>query len=424
MSDNFLYVRLGILFILLILSGIFSSSETAITTLKIARIRKLRESDQKKALLLERIKKQINIMLSTILIGNNLVNILATAILTEVTVEIFQGSSSTLVSTGIMTILILIFGEITPKTYAAQNPEKISVLIARPLILLSLIFKPILIVLNFITGFFIKLMGGDINNTGPFVTEEEIRSLVDVGEEEGVVKLQEKEMIENIFEIDHIDVGDVMVPRIDIIAVSEDDSMEVALEKITKYGHSRIPVYKESIDDIVGILYAKDVLPFIGFKDVNLNETKIVDIMRNAYYVPETKKVNKLLRELQYHKVHMAIVLDEYGGTEGLVTIEDILEEIVGDILDEYDVDVDLIEKINENTYNVKAEVSLEDINELFKTDFPEEEFDSLGGYIFNTLGRVPVKGDKLDSDKINITVKKVTNRRVILVEITKKNQG
>lgn len=423
MEENFLYIRIGILFILIILSAIFSSSETAITTLKIAKIRKLRETNEKKALLLERIKKQINMMLSTILIGNNLVNILATAILTEITVEVFKGSSSTLISTAIMTIIILIFGEITPKTYAAQNPEKVSVLIARPLVVLSFIFKPVLIILNFITGFFIKLMGGDINNTGPFVTEEEIRSLVDVGEEEGVVKLQEKEMIENIFEIDHIDVGDVMVPRIDIIAVSEDDTMEDALEKITKFGHSRIPVYKESIDNIVGILYAKDVLPFIGYKNVEINETKIIDIMRNAYYVPETKKVNKLLRELQFNKVHMAIVLDEYGGTEGLVTIEDILEEIVGDILDEYDVDIDLIEKINENTFNVKAEVSLEDINEIFLTDFPEEEFDSLGGYIFNTLGRVPIKGDKLENSKISIIVKKVTNRRVILVEITK-NQG
>ncbi|MGO1528116.1 MAG: hemolysin family protein [Senegalia sp. (in: firmicutes)] len=423
MEENFLYIRIGILFILIILSAIFSSSETAITTLKIAKIRKLRETNEKKALLLERIKKQINMMLSTILIGNNLVNILATAILTEITVEVFKGSSSTLISTAIMTIIILIFGEITPKTYAAQNPEKVSVLIARPLVVLSFIFKPVLIILNFITGFFIKLMGGDINHTGPFVTEEEIRSLVDVGEEEGVVKLQEKEMIENIFEIDHIDVGDVMVPRIDIIAVAEDDSMEDALEKITKFGHSRIPVYKESIDNIVGILYAKDVLPFIGYKNVEINETKIIDIMRNAYYVPETKKVNKLLRELQFNKVHMAIVLDEYGGTEGLVTIEDILEEIVGDILDEYDVDIDLIEKINENTFNVKAEVSLEDINEIFLTDFPEEEFDSLGGYIFNTLGRVPIKGDKLENSKISIIVKKVTNRRVILVEITK-NQG
>ncbi|MGO1368127.1 MAG: hemolysin family protein [Senegalia sp. (in: firmicutes)] len=423
MEENFLYIRIGILFILIILSAIFSSSETAITTLKIAKIRKLRETNEKKALLLERIKKQINMMLSTILIGNNLVNILATAILTEITVEVFKGSSSTLISTAIMTIIILIFGEITPKTYAAQNPEKVSILIARPLVVLSFIFKPVLIILNFITGFFIKLMGGDINHTGPFVTEEEIRSLVDVGEEEGVVKLQEKEMIENIFEIDHIDVGDVMVPRIDIIAVAEDDSMEDALEKITKFGHSRIPVYKESIDNIVGILYAKDVLPFIGYKNVEINETKIIDIMRNAYYVPETKKVNKLLRELQFNKVHMAIVLDEYGGTEGLVTIEDILEEIVGDILDEYDVDIDLIEKINENTFNVKAEVSLEDINEIFLTDFPEEEFDSLGGYIFNTLGRVPIKGDKLENSKISIIVKKVTNRRVILVEITK-NQG
>lgn len=419
MSGTLIYGRVLILVVLLVLSGIFSSSETALTSLKIAKIRQLREKNEKKARLLERIKKKINIILSTILIGNNLVNILATAILTELTVELFEGSSSTIIATAIMTILILIFGEITPKTYAAQNPEKVSVLVARPLEILSIIFRPLLLVLNFITSFMIKLLGGNVNYTGPFVTEEEIRSLVDVGEEEGVVKLHEKEMIENIFDIDDIDVSDVMIPRIDITAISEEDTMEMALEKITKYGHSRIPVYKDSIDNIVGLLYAKDVLPFIGYKEKEINETKIVDIMREPYYVPETKKVNKLLRELQQHKVHMAIVLDEYGGTEGLVTIEDILEEIVGDILDEYDNDIDMIEKINESKYNIKAEVSLEDINELFDTEFPEEDFDSLGGYIFSTLGRVPKQGDTLEEQGLTMIVKKVVNRRVRLVEVT-----
>ncbi|MBS4536903.1 HlyC/CorC family transporter [Clostridium sp. D2Q-11] len=419
MTGTLISIRILILAILLVLSAFFSSSETALTSLKIAKIRQLRETNEKKARLLERIKKKINTILSTILIGNNVVNILATAILTELTVEFFEGSSSTLIATGVMTILILIFGEITPKTFAAQNPEKVSMIVARPLEALSVIFKPILIVLNSITGFIIKILGGNVNYTGPFVTEEEIRSLVDVGEEEGVVKLHEKEMIENIFEIDDIDVSDVMVPRIDIIAISEDASMEMALEKITRNGHSRIPVYKENIDNIVGLLYAKDVLPFIGYKQKDINETKIIDIMRQPYYVPETKKVNKLLRELQQHKVHMAIVLDEYGGTEGLVTIEDILEEIVGDILDEYDNDIDMIEKIDETTYHIKAEVSLEDINELFNTDFPEDDFDSLGGYIFSTLGRVPKQGDTLEERGIKMVVKKVVNRRVKLVEIT-----
>lgn len=420
MSGSFIIIRIILLAILLILSAFFSSSETALLSLKISQIRQLREKNEKKARLLERIKKKINVILSTILVGNNLVNILATTILTELTIEFFKGGSSTLISTVIMTILILIFGEITPKTFATQNPEKVAVIVARPLEILSKIFKPILIVLNIITSFMIKLVGGEVDYSGPFVTEKEIRSLVDVGEEEGVVKLREKEMIENIFDIDHIDVGDVMIPRIDIIAVSQDDSMETALNKITKYGHSRIPVYNDNIDNIIGILYAKDILPFVVSKEKEINETKIIDIIRLPYYVPETKKANKLLTELQQNKVHIAIVLDEYGGTEGLVTIEDVLEEIVGDIYDEYDNDEDMIEKVNESLYKIKADISLEDINELFNTTFPEEDFDSLGGYIFSSLGRVPKQEDTLEEQGIKMIVKKVVNRRIKVVEIKK----
>ncbi|MBS4535277.1 HlyC/CorC family transporter [Clostridium sp. D2Q-14] len=420
MAGNFILIRIIFLIILLILSAFFSSSETALVGLKIAEIRQLREKDEKKAKLLERIKKRINIILSTILVGNNLVNILATTILTQLTMEFFKGSTSTFISTIVMTVLILIFGEITPKTFATQNPGKVSIIVARPIEILSKIFNPILIILNFITSFMIKILGGKVDSSGTFVTEEEIRTLVDVGEEEGVVKLHEKEMIENIFDIDHIDVGDVMIPRIDIIAVSQDDSMETALNKITKYGHSRIPVYKNTIDNIIGVLYAKDILPFVVNKQQEINETKIVDIIREPYYVPETKKANKLLTELQQNKVHMAIVLDEYGGTEGLVTIEDVLEEIVGDIYDEYDNDENMIEKVNESIYKIRADISLEDINEFFNTNFPEEDFDSLGGYIFSSLGRVPKQEDTLEEQGIKMIVRKVVNRRIKVVEIKK----
>lgn len=420
MSDSYLYIRIVVLAVLLVLSGIFSGSETAITSINIAKIRQLRDSDEKKAKILERIKKKLNIILSTILIGNNLVNILATAILTEVTVGLFPGKGATFIATGIMTVLILIFGEITPKTYAAQNPEIVASKVGKPLEVLSFIFKPVLIVLNGITSFVIKLFGGNVGHNGPFVTEEEIRSLVDVGEEEGVVKHQAKEMIEGVFQIDDIDVSDVMVPRIDMVAIAEDATLNETLDKIIKYGHSRIPVYKGTIDNIIGLLYAKDVLPFVAYKEEDIKKTKLRDIMRQAYYVPETKKVNKLLRELQINKVHMAIVLDEYGGTEGLVTIEDILEEIVGDILDEFDNEEDLIEKISEDKYNVKSEVSLEEINDIFLTDLPEEEFDSLGGYIFSALGRLPKEGDFIEVDNIKLEVKKVINRRIKLIEINK----
>lgn len=419
MSDIDIYIKSGIVLVLLIFSAVFSSSETALTAITAAKIRQLKEHDEYSANILKRVKKKLDKILITILIGNNIVNIAATAILTEITGEVFGGKgSSTLIATIIMTILILIFGEITPKTFAAQNPEKVAVRVSTPLEVLSKILKPVLFLLNKITSIVIRMFGGKVGINSPFVTEEEIRSLVDVGEEEGVLKHQEKRMIEGIFDIDDTDVADVMVPRIDIVSVSEKESVKKVLDLIITYGHSRIPVYNDTIDNITGIVYAKDILPFVSLSEAEIEKHTIKELMRKAYYVPETKKVSQLLKELQQKKIHMAIVLDEYGGTEGLVTIEDILEEIVGDILDEYDNEIDLVEKINEKKYLVKAEVSLEEMNEIFGLELPEDDFDSLGGYIFSTLGRVPVQGDTVEYKDIIMTVIKLNNRRIKQIEI------
>lgn len=422
MSDVDIYLKIGIVLILLVFSAIFSSSETALTAITAAKIRKLKESDEKSAKVLKRVKKKISTILTTILIGNNIVNIAATAILTQLITSVFNnGKYSTIVATVVMTALILVFGEITPKTFAAQNPEKVAVKVSVPLEFLSKILKPVLFILNIVTSFIIKLFGGSVGEISPFVTEEEIRSLVDAGEEEGVLKHQEREMIEGIFEIDDTDVRDVMVPRIDIIATPENASLRTALDTIITYGHSRIPVFKDTIDNITGILYAKDILPFVSSTKSEIEEKDINTLLRKAYYVPETKKVSQLLKELQQKKIHMAIVLDEYGGTEGLVTIEDILEEIVGDILDEFDNEIDLVEKIEEGVFIVKAEVSLEEINDLFDVDLPEDDFDSLGGYIFSYLGRVPVHGDIVKYENIEMTVESINNRRVKKIKITTK---
>lgn len=426
MSSTEIYIRVVILVILLLLSSIFSGSETALTLVSLAKIRQLKEENERKANTLKRVKHKMGDIISTILIGNNIVNIGATAILAELTSEMSQGrGNSTLITTAVMTILILVFGEITPKSFASQNPLKVAEKVARPIEILAFIFKPILFILTHVTSVIIKLLGGEVMKNSPFVTEEEIRSLVDVGEEEGILKHQEKEMIQNIFEIDDIKVGEVMLPRIDIIAIDEQATIREALDMIIECGHSRIPVYRETIDNIIGVLYAKDLLPFsfINSDSDNLVDKTITELMRPAYYVPETKKVNLLLKELQLKQTHIAIVLDEYGGTEGLVTIEDILEEIVGDIFDEYDNEVDLIKKIDEYTYIIQADISLEEMNEQFELDLPEEDFDSLGGYVFNTLGRVPISGDSIEGEKIKIEVITVLNRRVMSVKLTIKKE-
>lgn len=424
MSDNTIYYRLIILGVLLYLSGVFSSSETALTAMNVGRINRLKEDNKDGADRLLRLKKKLNNIIATILIGNNIVNIAATAILTQLVSDYYGRNSSTIIATVLMTILILIFGEITPKTYAAQYPEKVALKVGRPLEILSFLFKPILVILETITNTAIKMLGGKIINNAPFVTEEEIRSLVDVGEEEGILQLQAKEMINRVFEIDDLEVADVMVPRIDIIAISEDSTLEKSLELMIKYGHSRIPVYKDSIDNIIGLLYAKDILPFAYLEKEEIKKRSINSLIRPAYYVPETKKVNVLLKELQIKKIHMAIVLDEYGGTEGLITIEDILEEIVGDILDEYDNEIDMVEKINDNLYLVKADVSLEEINELFDEDLPEEDFDSLGGFVFSALGRLPIQGDKISYGELNFVVNSVSKRRIKQIEIKREKNN
>ncbi len=414
-----LYVKLGILILLIILSGIFSSSETSIMGMSIAKIKQMEEVDEKGARTLKRLKKKLSSLLITILIGNNLVNIAATALLTELTVEYFAGTNAALITTVVMTILILIFGEITPKTYASHNPEKVAAKVGGFLELLDFLFKPISTVLKLITNFIIKTLGGDIDHISTFVTQEEIRSLVDVGEEEGIVNAQEREMIDGIFDIDEMSVSEIMVPRIDVVAIEESSSLYDILEIIRDFGHSRIPVYRDSIDNIIGIIHAKDLLVL---DIISMKEDELIDIsslMRSAFYVPENKKISDLLVEFKQKKTHMAIILDEYGGTEGIVTIEDIIEEIVGDIFDEYDAEINLIEKIKDKHYIVKGEIDLEEIEELFNVEFPEQEsYGSLGGYIFNTLGRVPEEGDKVEYKGLIMTVKKLINRRIITIEI------
>lgn len=414
MTDKQLIIKILVLIILLILSALFSSAETAITSLKIIRVKRMKQDGEPGAELLERLLENINKVLATALIGNSIANISATAIATDLSVRIFQGNL--LAVTAIMTVLILLFGEITPKTFAAQNSEKVALMLGRYIEFFTIVLYPVLKILTIITNFFIKLAGGRVADGIPFVTEEEIRALVEVGQEEGLIQNEEKNMINSIFEFDDTVVREVMTPRIDMTGLNINASLKEALSMVVDAGYSRIPVYENTIDNIVGVLYAKDLLVFAGrLQDIDLKK-----IMRTAYYVPESKKVNHLLKELQREKVHMAIVLDEYGGTAGLVTIEDLLEEIVGDILDEYDEDEKIIQEIDNNTLIVNSRAGIDEINELLNLSYPEDEFETISGYVFNRLGRVPKEGDILEFDGSKITVLKVGNRRIQQVKIEK----
>ncbi len=418
--DYNIILKFIILIILLILSGLFSSSETALTSLNIIKIKQLKNRGIKEANILEKLLLNSSKTLSTILIGNNIVNIAATAIATELTLKIFTGKEATLVVTSVMTILILIFGEITPKTYSSYNAEKVAMKLGKPLNILSILFTPILIILNKITKVIIRSFGGNLSNNKTTVSEEEIKTLVDVGEEAGIIEKQEREMINSIFEIGDITVSEVMVPRIDIVYLDENDTIKDAIAKALNYGYSRIPVITRSIDNIVGIVYVKDLLAtYFNKNDENESIRKII---RPAYYVPESKKAIDLLTEMQLQKVHISIVLDEYGGTLGLVTIEDILEEIVGDIVDEYDDEKDLIEYIEDGTVIVNSKISIDEINEIFNSSLPVDEFESLGGFIFNQLGRMPRIGDLVEYNGIKYKVLDVQDRRINRIKIFKEN--
>ncbi len=411
--------RLIILLLLIILSAIFSGAETALSSLNIIKIKQLKNKNVKEAVVLEKLLHNSSKTLSTILVGNNIVNIAATAIATEVALMFYTGQKATIIVTTVMTLLILVFGEITPKTYSNYNADKVAVKVSKPLNILSILFTPLLVVLNRITRLIIRVLGGSLSNNKATISEDEIKTIVDVGEEFGIIEKQEREMINSIFEIGDITVTEVMVPRIDMIYLDNKASVHEAMKKVMDCGFSRIPVIDGSIDNVMGILYAKDLLSYY-FKNEDLTTAKIDKLPRPAYFVPESKKAIDLLTEMQLEKTHIAIVLDEYGGTLGLITIEDILEEIVGDILDEYDDDIDLIDYSDESTLIVNSKIAIEEINELLNLDLPEDEFESIGGFIFNLIGRIPIQGDIVEYKNILFEILEVNNRRIKKIKITK----
>lgn len=410
---------LALLF-LLGLSAFFSASETAIFSVNKMKIRHMAEEGNPRAVLTRRLMEQPNRLISTILIGNNVVNIGATALATTLFISFFEESGAG-IATAVMTVLVLVFGEITPKTLAAKRAEYLSLKISGTINVLGIILSPIIKILNYITSFIIKVFGG-VPLENPLITEEELRMMVNVGQEEGFIDADEREMIDSIFEFDDTLVREVMVPRIDMVAISIGESLEDIGNLVIEVGHSRIPVYETTIDNIVGVIYAKDLLkPLIACE---ASSTNIGELMRPAYYVPESKRVRDLFEELRMEKIHMAIVLDEYGGTAGLVTIEDLIEEIVGDIQDEYDREEQNIVSLPDGTLLVDARTPIYEINEILELDLPDEEYDTISGLVFHSLGRLPAEGQELDIADLHIVVDKLAGRRIAKLRLSKKDSS
>ncbi len=412
MPYDLLVVQLLTLGILLFLSAFFSGSETALVSLNRIRIKRLAEEGNKNAMIVEQLIQRPNRLLATVLVGNNIANIGAAAIATSIAIQMFQNWGVG-IATGVMTFLVLVFGEMTPKSLAASNAERISLMVARPIGFLVKVFYPIVKVLVEITRPLTKLFGGDIRLHKLF-TEEEFKIMVEVGEEEGVIEKEEREMIHGIIEFGETEAKEVMAPRIDVVEIESTATLEEANDLVLKSGYSKIPVYEDSIDNIIGILHARDLLkPAEGKKSIK-------KIMRSVYYVPETKKLDELLREMRERKTQIAIVVDEYGGTAGLVTAEDLVEEIVGEIMDEFDVEEEPIQAIDEKTVLVDAKLNIGDLNDSLGLNLPEEEFETVGGLIFNTLGKIPTVGETVEINSVNLKVEKMRGKRIAKVRLVK----
>ncbi|HBF4559448.1 HlyC/CorC family transporter [Clostridioides difficile] len=407
-------IQIIFLIVLLIGSAFFSASETALMSLSKIRIRYMQDEGVKGAKLVSSLIENPNKLLSSILVGNNVVNIAATSISTSLFIGLI-GEKGVALATAVMTVLVLIFGEITPKTIAANNSEKVSLLVSKPIKAIIFILRPIVWIFNIITNIIFKLFGITNKGAKSFITEEELKTMVNVSHEEGVLEMEEREIINNVFEFGDMQAKNAMVQRIDMVAIDMEDSYDEIIQVFKTEKLSRMPVYEETIDDIVGILNIKDI---IFLSDEEIESFDIKNYMREPFFTYEFKKITQLLEEMKLEKSQMAIVVDEYGGTSGLLTIEDLVEVIVGDIEDEYDEEEDEIQVIKEDEYIVDGSTKIGDVNELIGVNLESEEFDSIGGFIIGHLSRLPEENEVIEVDNIRFCIESIEKNRIKKIRI------
>ena len=404
-----------ILIILVFGSAFFSASETALLTLSKIRLKHMVKENVKNAKRIEKLLDDPNKLIGTILIGNNVVNIGASAIATALAIKLYPSGGVGL-STAIMTIVVLIFGEVTPKNLALQHSEKFSLFITPIIDFLVKILSPFVFVLTRITNVLIRFFGGKPDDKKPFITEEELKTLVDVSSKEGVLEREEKEMIYNIFEFGDLRVADVMIQRMDIKAVSVDDTYEEIIRVFKTEKFSRLPVYDDTIDNIVGVLYAKDLF----FLDMEADKSgfNVSDYMRLPFNTFEFIMISDFFKQMKGNRIHMATVLDEYGGVAGIITMEDVVESIFGDIDDEYDDAEEDIQVIKEDEYVVNGAARISDLNEMLGISLESEDFDSVGGFIIGEIGRLPKTGEVIQYRNIKFVMENVDKNRIKKIKI------
>ncbi len=407
-----------LLVVLLYLSSFFSSAETALTSVNRHRIRSLAENGNKNALLIQQLLEEQSKLLTAILIGNNIVNLTASSLVTILTSKIVGGWAVG-IGTGLLTLIILIFGEIAPKTIATLRAEQLSLRYARIIRVFVLVLTPISAILHILSLICLIILRVDPDQKQEVITEDELRTIVEVSHEEGVIESDEKEMINNVFDLGDSQAKDVMVPRVDVIFADVNFTYEEILNIFRQEHFTRIPVYEETSDTVIGILNMKDLVLYRQDTPFSIR-----DFMREPYFTHEFKNTHELFREMRQSRVPMAVVMDDYGITAGLLTIEDILEEIVGEIRDEFDEsELDELRRLNEREYLVDGSYKLDDLNDELGTDLVSRDFDSIGGYFLGLLGHFPEEGEESISPDgyhfIAVTVdrNRIERMRLILPE-------
>jgi putative hemolysin len=415
MIDGVVLLDLVGLATLIVLSAMFNGAEAAYFSLGRARLKRMKEGrdgNHAPNLLIDR----PNDLLVTLLVGITIINIGASALAATMAERVVGPRWAILVETVVMILLLTTFAEVLPMTIAVKRPEQFLAVAGRPVAWLGRFLTPVRSVLSGSTSMIVRLVGRRDRSGEPELTEEELRTLVDVGESEGVVERAEREMIHKVFELEDTLVRSVMVPRTDMFCLDVETPVDEILPALREHLHSRVPVYERSIDVIVGILYTKDLLPYVAGLPPGFDPRTH---LHPPYFVPESKRADALLQEFRAKKLHLAIVVDEYGGTAGLVTLEDLLEELVGEIADEYDEPERLIHRVDSNTFRVAGKLSIEELNTVTGLSIPDEEYDTVGGWVLDLFGRVPRARERVTRPDLTVTVEKVERTRVVEVLVT-----
>ena len=419
-------IELGFIVLLVLLNGVFVAAEIALVSLRPSRVEQMLDEGRRGAQRVRRLTSDPGRFLAVVQLAVTFIGFLASAFagvslatsLTDLLIDIgvspsYAGAVGLLVVTILLSLFTIVFGELVPKTLALAHPEAFALALARPVDIIGRIFRPIVALLTATTRTISRAFGADVT-TEAQITAEELRLIVERGGEQGILEAEEEQMINAVIELGDRRLHEVMVPRIAIVALPASSTFDQAVDLIIEEGHSRLPVYETSVDEVVGILYAKDLLPFL--KSSPDSRPNLRTMLRTPVFVPESMTIDDLLHEFQRRKVHIAIVLDEYGGTAGLVTIEDLLEEIVGEIQDEYDVEEPLIEMLDDHSARVDGRSSVDDLMDLWDSKLQledEDEYDTVGGLVYHRIGGIPQPGDEVHLDGLRLTVETTDGRRV-----------